>query len=70
LLLVEHKKLVGRVLKKKRNNTNKTTSDSPQSTTRNRDYMPAFRFVAERIKIYNSAIEAYIDGYIDGRESK
>jgi hypothetical protein len=32
--------------------------------------MPAFRFVTERVKMYDSVLEAYIDGYIDGRESK
>jgi len=30
----------------------------------------AFKLLSERTKIYNSPMEAYIDGFLDGRMSK
>ena len=34
-----------------------------------RDHRKTFSFLAERCKMYDSVMEAYVDGYLDGAES-
>jgi hypothetical protein len=46
--------------------TNGTVKVIPKKDSR----FEAFRFLSERSKIYNSPMEAYLDGFLDGRSSK
>jgi len=46
--------------------TNGTVKVMPKKDSK----FEAFRFLSERSKIYNSPMEAYLDGFLDGRSSK